>query len=360
MRFDFLAWWESFSEAPFVLLIILLLITHFFYYRYFRHAQLTVASPSIMMALGGFALVCMPELHINISLMLLFAIELVLLWTYITIALLYSYAHGMISFSRPLNKLEMGTWVAGTALTMLVIDQIEPTLYGFILWLGLASLVFYIVYFCLMVQWLVVSWHRQVKIDGRVMLVAIATLSIALLIMEVFGHDVPVHIYQAIIFVGAAFSMIGALLIIIKAIQQCRRHFLATWSNTNCLIYAAFAMVGFAMLETHSFSNDVIYVDWCLTIICFVIVEMLEIIRLFIRIRIQQLKAINVYYVSQWLRIFALAMLHGFALSYYNHHYISSEWLALIANYAQYIVLALVVFELSLIAIRVVKHGEYT
>lgn len=242
MMFDFLDWWESFSEAPFVLLIVLLLVTHFFYHRYFRHVQVTIASPSIIMALGAFALIAMPELHVNISVMLVVAIELVLLWTYLTISLLYSYSHGFISFKPPLKNIEVGTWVAGTALTMLVIDQIEPTLYGFILWLGLASLFFYALYVCLVIKWLALSRHEHVKIDGRIMLIAISTLSIALLIMEVFGADVPAWIYQGIIFSGTLLSLVGLLVIIISYHHQCRGHFFATWSNTNCLIYGAFAM----------------------------------------------------------------------------------------------------------------------
>ena len=359
MMFDFLAWWESFSEAPFVLLIVLLLVTHFFYHRYFRHLQLTVASPSIIMALGAFALIAMPELHINISIMLVVAIELVLLWTYLTISLLYSYSHGLISFRPPRKNIEVGTWVTGTALTMLVIDQIEPTLYGFILWLGLASLFFYALYVCLVIKWLALSRRRHIKIDGKVMLIAISTLSIALLIMEVFGADVPTWIYQGIISSGTLLGFTGLLAIIISYKRQCRGHFFATWSTSNCLIYGAFAMTGLAALETHSFEKELIYIDWYFTIIWFVIVELLELVRLCIRVKKKGwFKSVGVYHVSQWLRIFALAMLNGFALSYYNHHYISNKLLAITASYAQFIVLMLVIIELSLLLGRIANQGE--
>lgn len=360
MSFDFLAWWASFSEAPFVLLIVLLVMTHLVYLRYFRHARLTVLSPSLIMALGVFAMVCMPELHVNITLMLIAAEELLLIWTYISIALLYGLTHGYINLSRPMQKLEVGTWVAATTLTMLVIDQIEPTLYGFILILVLASLCLYAIFFYLAVQWFAVWRRKKLHLDGRVMLMSIATLSIALLIMEVFGSVVPTKIYQSIILLGVLLGVVGVGMIINAYTHRCHHHFFCAWPVTNCLIYAAFAMMGLCALETHSFSSRWIFIGWCMTIVCFIVVELLEILRLLFKLRVQGMwKALTHYHVQQWLRIFSLAMLHGFALSYYNHHYASDELVAFAANYLQYVVASLVVIELGLMVLRVEKHGEF-
>ncbi len=360
MSFDFLAWWVSFSEAPFVLLIILLIITHFIYLRYFRHARLTVISPSLIMALGSFIMICLPELQVPISFMVIVAEELLLVWVYITIALLYGYSQDSISFSRPIHKLEMGAWITGTAITMLVIDQIEPTLFGFILMLGFASFLLYAIYCGLMVQWMRAALNKKVTVDGRLMLMTIATLSLALLMMEVFGFDVPSKIYQIIILIGMIMGLLSFLAISVRLFRQCNRHFLAVWSVSNCLIYGAFAMAGLAALETHAFSSQLIFINWCWVVSCFIVIEGLELIRLIIKWQTQGLiKAVGKYHVLQWLRIFSLVMMHGFALSYYNHHYISSELLAFLANYMQYLVAVLVVIELGLFGSRVVKHGEY-
>lgn len=117
------------------------------------------------------------------------------------------------------------------------------------------------------------------------------------------------------------------------------------WNNTNCIFHGALSISGLAMFKSGFAAGSIAMWFWLVVFLVFMVVEAIEIIRLVLRIRMYGLKeGIFTYDVTQWSRIFTLAMFFTFTF------FIESPLQAIILNTGIWVILLLLVIEIYLSA----------
>jgi hypothetical protein len=151
---------------------------------------------------------------------------------------------------------------------------------------------------------------------------------------------------------GVSFYIISALLIIKRYSKLGTWSIRIDWNNTNCILHGALSITGLASLVSHLLTKQSVVMLWICVAIVFLIIEMVELCRLFARIKYDGWKqAIFVYDVSQWSRVFTFAM-------FYTFTYLSKSFYVqnLIIISGIWVILALVLFEIGLIVKSIVEN----
>ncbi|NHC43506.1 hypothetical protein G6549_27060 [Bacillus sp. MM2020_1] len=103
------------------------------------------------------------------------------------------------------------------------------------------------------------------------------------------------------------------------------------------------------LLVTGIISIDTIRLRWKVAFIIFISVESIEIYRLFKRIKHYGFnKAIFIYDVTQWSRVFTFAMFYTLTSLLHTHLFIGSIVIDTILNVGVWVVIILLMFELML------------
>lgn len=338
----------SFSETPFILFLILLVASHFIYRRYFRYIPPVTASGSVLMALGIIGMECLPQFNVPNFVMMIIALELVVIWFYLAIRFSQAYLDDQLVFNSFTDCRGVGTWIAGTVFTVLLLDDVESTLHGFIVLLGLVAVILWVVYLVILFRWLSFSWRTTLQIFAGAMLMfaAVSTQSIVLLFSALFHNDIPVIFYQVMISLAILFYLLG-LAGFISHVAEHPKHKLATWFQSDNIHYGVMSITGLAMLNTSVFPDEFVMVVWWWAALSFFLIVCVDIGKLLFRIRSKGgLKAIFVYDLSQWARVFDYGIFYAFTFAYYHQEHPDSLLVEMVANYGQYIVLGLLLFEL--------------
>ena len=89
------------------------------------------------------------------------------------------------------------------------------------------------------------------------------------------------------------------------------------WDNTNCILHGALSISGLAAVVSDHFSAQALLVFWLIVVAAFVIVEAIEVLRLFVRVNaLGWRRGLFVYDVSQWARNFTFGMFYAFTLAF--------------------------------------------
>lgn len=347
------------TESPLLILILLFVISHFFYQRYFRQTTHCLGAGVIMMSLAFYAIACLPLLHVPTFVIMITALELLILWFYYAVELMQDYVHDEFTMDSLADRLSVGAWVTGTILTALLLHQVERTLHGFIVLLGLVSVVLYLFYLWIMFQWCLMYWRKRFKLqaNGLILLVTISTQSLVMLMGELFRDDIPAEYYQIIISLGAILYFVG-MLAVVRYLFIARNGLAAVgWWNVNTLIYGAVSITGIAMLETGVFPAWVIDGIGFFVILTFVIVAVVEVSRFILRVQCKGIRAgVLVYHPSQWYRVFSCTAVFAFALSYYNHDFTENVFITWVAHVGVYFITLLIVGQGALALSHVLKQ----
>ncbi|RDI42436.1 TDT family transporter [Aquicella lusitana] len=343
--------WTALIESPLVLLVLLLAFTHLIYYHFFSHLIPPVSSGAIVMAIGIFALHCLPQFHFPALVMRMVAFEVLIIWFYLAVGFLNAYLQGLFFLNRFDHCAGMGTWVAGTAITVLLLDQVEETLHGVIVLLSMIAILMWVIYLAMISKWFWRAIRKRLHMpeNGMILLAAVSTQAIVLMLQALFHHHLPMWSYQLLIIAGFLFYLLGLYLILRYLICSHRRHLVAVWPDANCINHGAMAITGLAIISLQVFPDWIIAAAWWWTAISFFIVELLEFSRLMIRIRLKGfMKGLWVYRTPQWSRNFTFGMFYAFTLFYFLYQPDANVLVMLIAGYGQYVVAALLLIEIAL------------
>jgi hypothetical protein len=258
-----------------------------------------------------------------------------------------------LHYSNPINRFGIGTWVAGTSICGILLDKqfSEWALFvKFLLCLNIGLWAFYI---WISLRALAVVFKKCLthRVHGVLLLTTVSTQSIVLLASTAY-KSLPVSIALFFTMFGVSFYIISALLIIKRYSKLGTWSIRIDWNNTNCILHGALSITGLASLVSHLLTKQSVVMLWICVAIVFLIIEMVELCRLFARIKYDGWKqAIFVYDVSQWSRVFTFAM-------FYTFTYLSKSFYVqnLIIISGIWVILALVLFEIGLIVKSIVEN----
>ena len=335
--------------AMVVIFTLLFIATHYFCTRFLRHFTVAIASGSMLMALGLFTADCLQPLGMPLFLMTIITLQIAALWLYLGLWLLQHYLQSELPFSRLIDQIHIGTWVAGTAIIASLIEQVEPLLRGSIVLLTIVGGTLWSVYMIIIAHIFSTYVHKKFHLpaSGALLLGTVSTQSIVLLLQALFKNHMPVIVYQALITLGFIYYFIGMCLIIRYYSEAKLKHLLASWKTDNVIIYGAAAISGLALINTQAFPDWVVILTWYIALLTFIIVAAIDIIRFILRVNKKGLlKTINVYKASQWARIFTLVTLYAFAREYYYAHYAGAGLAHFVFTYGLYVVTLMLIIEL--------------
>ncbi|WP_083402116.1 hypothetical protein [Bacillus sp. MUM 116] len=220
-----------------------------------------------------------------------------------------------IHYSNPINRFGIGTWVAGTSICTILIAKM------FSEWAIIAKIISYFnfglwfvyVLICIQAFFELNSKRLNKNVHGILLLTTVSTQSLVLVMSAVY-KKVPIAVDHLFLTLGVCFYLLSAFIIV-------KRYFMKPsswsiekdWNNTNCILHGALSITGLASIKSHAVSEQGIMVIWLCAAIIFAVVEVIEVYRLIKRIKCYGMKkAILIYDLSQWSRVFTFGMFFTF------------------------------------------------
>ncbi len=354
--------------SPITQLIILAILSAATRALFMREGSSPTASGAIAMAIGIFVLGALQQLPFSTQqLTQLLTIEGLIVWAFIVVSYVGSYRRGAFHLhtDNPVGCFAVGTWVAGTAVLCRLTDIVLPQWRPLTLALAMLAALIWLWFLALIGGKLplILSRPADLKVTGIILLAVVSTQSVVLMIEQLFPLQAPGWLVPLLISLGYAFYIAGLILIIRRYGEQKGWRLADDWDNTNCILHGAMSISGLAALECRVIPASLIVATWVWAAAVFVVIEAVELARLYARVRAfgWQLGVFG-YSVSQWARNFTFGMFYVFTLSLYRSLGVTageSASLALVQGfivaYGQYVVLLLLLTELALFASRNIK-----
>lgn len=317
----------------------------------FRHLRPVLASGAVVMSSGIFlagVLHRFPKLDLAAG--ETFTLVLFTIWWLVTIY--YKNDIRQKTFADPVHSFALGTWVAGTSVTGVVLyTRLEELrmLAGAMAVLNTAVWIYFLG-ICLR------NFHRLItaglyrRVHGIVLLSTVSTQSLVIFYSTLLPGSLPRSLIQILIFTGILFYLIGFFLLLKRYLFH-RFDICTEWNNTNCILHGAVSITGLACSISGVFPSDVLIYIWLLAGLLFVMIEGVEVIRAYFRIRrFGWRKGIGVYHVSQWSRNFTFGMFYTFTM--HLSTLLKSGFLhavtEVVVRYGAWIIVALFINELLL------------
>lgn len=337
-----------FAESPLVWFLLLVVLTHVIYYYGFKQDLPSVMGSSLVMALGLFAAYVLPHFEAPLWLMTLCALELMIIWLYFLVNSLQAVAQDESFFLLRTDQYRLGCWVAGTAITGLLLEEADPLLYGCIIMLALISLV------CWGVHWRLLwrEWSRpcfKKPATGKMLLPTIGTFAVLLLAMELFHDDMPFWMDDVVVILSIAMALWDGMRLASYWFVRQSRYAVVGWPNSNGLIYGMFATLGLVIVESGAFSSSLILGLWCITFALFVTMSSLDLARACLRIQAAGWKqGVLTYHPSQWLRVYSWVAMFAFTNEVWRQTPTLSALIQAISTHGQWVIALLVMVEVIL------------
>lgn len=326
------------------------------------------ASGGIVMAGGIFVIAALEELDRSELVARLVVLELLVIWGYIAFSYLRSALRGDLgSYVRqPANTFPIGTWVAGTAVLARAMEEVIESWRPLEIALWLVAVALWVWY----LRMLPAAFRGAADLsggyqaNGAVLLSAVAAQSIVVSGAEVLPGGMPLWISTGIITLGYLFYAAGFVLIARRYLRT-EWSLADNWDDTNCILHGAMSISGLAALQSEVVPDGWIIATWAWVVAMFVLVEGVEVVRAFFRVRAYGREdGLFTYYVSQWARNFTFGMFYAFTLQLYNEGpALGPAWVEAlqqaIVSYGQYVVLAVLLAESGLFLWAKVHSGPF-
>lgn len=223
-------------------------------------------------------------------------------------------------FRNPISSFGVGTWVAATSVSILVIMNFATFLKPIALILFLLNCILTISYIAIIVRNYILLFKSngsqlRKKVHGILLLACVAIQSIIAAGQSLFGKPFVAVFGMWLWWFGCLLYGLGLVLILNRYIRSEDRNLAQNWMNTNCIIHGAMSISGLVGEMTGVVSTAVLGVVWIWVMIAFIIVEGFEIARFIQRVKRYGWKqGMWVYHTSQWARNFTFGMLLAFSM----------------------------------------------
>lgn len=353
------------------MLYILGLMIVFFVVYYLIRKKLVFAetvSGAIVMALGVFSLNVGPQLFPDNRWYKALAFLTIIIWAFLIVSYIASVLTGnfkKLHYDHPIGRFRIGTWIAGTSVTIMLINKYFPASYRVIvplvvlntlLWLVFAGIFFY----SLTRIW---KWGNKWNVNGIVLLTTVSTQSLVLMYNNIWNHFyIYFYINAALIAIGCLFYIFSAVLII--------RHYMRSvwnlandWQAPNCILHGALSIIGSAAVISQTFNSQQLLAFWMIVLSLFLCLETAEIVRGVHRVKVYGVKSgLTVYDSSQWSRVFTFCMFYTFTGKLHAGTFTQALWVEksqqMVLTYGKWIIALLVIIEISLMVRSMLQQSK--
>jgi len=253
-----------------------------------------------------------------------------------------------LHIKNPINRFGIGTWVAASSICGILLyiynDWFIPamlvSLVNFGFWL------FYII-ISIVAFFEIHKTNSYHKVHGILLLTTVSTQSLILLINTIYP-DVPTYLNTTLLMIGFLFYCVGIYFIGKRYIRK-YWSIKDDWNNTNCILHGALSISGIACIISGNVDPTIIVTVWIIVFALYLIVETIEIIRLYLRLKDFGIKkGIFTYDVTQWSRIFTFAMFDTFTFRLQTDIAIILHIRHFVLSFGIWLILTLIVVEVFL------------
>lgn len=324
--------------------------------RFRHHYYSATSAMGMVMAIGIFAAYALPQLPFHSSLLArIVTLELLVIWLYLASAW---NRHFRMHVAHPLRRFAIGTWVAGTAVLAMLVVRTLPEAVPLARGLVGIAVALYLLYMVLFLHgyYRLLRHPLQQNANGVILLATVSTQSVVTAFATVFETRFPDAMVTGLFAFDLAFLCAGLVLVALHFHAMRSSQLADEWKNANCIVHGAVSITGLGMLRISEFGAHVLLSVWGVALVLFVVIELLEFIRLVEREHRRGLfRGVLVYDTMQWTRNFTYGMFYAFSLALYHHQHSAVEsagtahpWsmaLRAIAEWGQYVVLAMLLIE---------------
>lgn len=292
-----------------------------------RGQRIDASYGAMIMAIGIFFIGVFPQLQIPFALpSYVVDISLFFIWLFLISSFMKAAAKGVFKkryLTHPVQSFAVGTWVAATSILCLVLYHQFPALKWIIagiIGFNTALWVFYIV-LCIKSYRVILSAGYYERVHGVVFLSTVSTQSLIIVSNTLFSSPALQMVSRIVIGIGLLLYILNLVLFTIRLRGFQWRNLASNWKNTNCIVHGAMSISGMAAVVSGAFSSPVLIAMWLWAAVMFVLIESIELWRLFARLRAYTVQeAIGRYHVSQWARNFTFGTFFVFTLNMNFEH----------------------------------------
>ncbi|HET8700166.1 MAG TPA: hypothetical protein VFL97_00660 [Nitrococcus sp.] len=338
-----------------------------------RKKPTPTAGGAMVMAIGIFGLAALQRIPVLASLFSeALALLLFVIWLFTAASYLIDFLKGTLHVhtESPIGRFGIGTWVAATAvLARMEMIGVEDWSMSVEAMLGLFALLLWIWYVRLVLDGFEAmrASYERLQASGVILLSTVSTQSLALIASDL-AYNPPIFqwldpgtsrmlfagLATGLIIVGTVFYIISFSLILQRYWRQKGWTLVQHWDNTNCIFHGAMSITGLAAVLSGTVPFVVCLLIWLYVLIMFVLVELIEVARAYLRVKsLGWQKGLFTYHVSQWARNFTFGMFYAFTWAFIQHFetYLAPQLADIfqwILEYGQYFVLLFLLIEIGL------------
>ena len=288
-----------------------------------RLAAVPTASGGIVMAIGIVGLAALPHARLSSALLQQgLGVLLLALWALFVAAFAAAWREG--GFARhtrpPVGRFAIGTWIAATAVLCRFVTLRFPDWRWLSALLGEIAVFLWLWFLPAMLSGfrMIAGTANRLKASGLILLSTVGTQSLALVLLTLFPERKLVFLLVlALVVLGYAFYGLAATLVVERYLRDRQWRLAEDWDNSNCILHGAMSISGLAAVLSGVFPPVVPLGTWLYAAAAFLLVEAIEVARLWRRLQLHGLRrGLLVYDVSQWSRVFTFGMFYAFTLAF--------------------------------------------
>lgn len=314
-----------------------------YYFINGKFIYIDTVSTAIVMAIGVFSVNVAPQFAISSIWLKWIAFIAISIWAFFMTSYIFSFItkdFKSLHYENIIGRFRIGTWVASTSVTVIILSNYFPMFGRIILPLVMLNTLLWLFFFFISIKGILsILKDKHVKnVNGILFLTTVSTQSLLLMYNNVWdGFYQFLYINELLIAIGFLFYFV-CIALIIKRYTKYDWSLINDWKAPNCMFHGALSILGSAAIISESLNYEMVLILWTIVVIIFVANEIMEVVRGVLRTKAYGfIEALCVYHPSQWSRIFTFCMFYTFTFKLHTNDHMQVSW---IANSQQSILLA--------------------
>lgn len=314
-------------------------------------------SSAIVMAVGVFSLNVGPNFNINAIWFKILALAAISIWAFFMISYITSLIFkkfNALHYDQLIGRFRIGTWVASTSVTVIIISKYFPMFDRMVLPLVVINSLLWLFFFAISIKSMLTIFVEKLgkDVNGILFLTTVSTQSLVLMYNNVWT-DFNLYINEFLIATGFLFYFL-CIFMMIKRYTKYSWKLINDWKAPNCMFHGALSIIGSSVVISGVFSLKLVLTFWVIVLLTFISHEVVEIVRGVLRTKEYGfIEGILVYDHSQWSRIFTFCMFYTFTLKVKSNYVFEAAWISssqqAILSYGKWVIALLLIIEISLL-----------
>ncbi|PAV30499.1 hypothetical protein CIL05_05185 [Virgibacillus profundi] len=335
-----------------------ILIFFLLYYLFSKRVILVeTVSAAIVMAIGVFSLNVGPNFNVDVIWFKVLALIAISIWSFFMVSYVISFItkrFKALHYQHLIGRFRIGTWVASTSVTVIIISKYFPLFDRVIIPLVMINTLLWLFFLAISIRAMIKIFINKLgkNVNGILFLTTVSTQSLLLMYNNVWANF-NLYINEILIAIGFLFYFL-CIFMIMKRYIKYNWKLIDDWGAPNCMFHGALSIIGSTIVITEVFSLSNVLIFWSVVLVIFIVHEIIEIVRGLLRVRQYGfIEGLCVYDHSQWSRIFTFCMFYTFTLKININYDISSAWVAsgqqAILAYGKWVIAMLLIIEIGLL-----------